>query len=139
MPIESIRHSSSDITEHIATGVITDDDMFARQKDFLENNLTKSELWDMSGSKLSKVTIEGMRQFMNRAAQLGEPRRGGKTAVVVHSTLQYGLGRIAEVFSEFIQLPFEFRIFKLRDDAIAWLNDVTDIKESSAYHNHLGS
>lgn len=139
MPIESIRHSSSDITEHIATGVITDDDMFVSQKEFLENNPTKLELWDMSESDLSKITIAGMRKFLSRAAKLGTAREGGKTAVVVQSTLQFGLGRIAEAFSEFVSLPFEFRLFKQKDSAISWLNEVSDVKESGAYHNHQES
>ena len=128
MPVKTIRDSSNEIAEHIATGVITDDEMFASQKEFLENNPSKLELWDMSGSNLSKITIKGMRQFMDRAAQLGTTRQGGKTAVVVQSTLQYGLGRIAEVFAEFISLPFAFRLFKKRDDAVAWLNEDSNIE-----------
>ena len=123
MPVRTIRDDSTKITEHVAIGLIADEEMFASQKEFLENNPTKLELWDMSESDLSKITIEGMRQFMSRAVQLGKTRQGGKTAVVLQSTLQYGMGRIAEVFAELISLPFEFSIFKQRDDAIAWLKE----------------
>lgn len=121
MPVKSIRDDSTQITEHIAMGTIIDDEMFASQKEFLEHDPTKLELWDMTGSDLSKITITGMRQFMNRAVQLGEARRGGKTAVVVQSKLQYGIGRIAEAFAEFLNFPFDFRLFNQRDEAISWL------------------
>jgi len=43
--------------------------------------------------------------------------------VIAQSGLQFGLGRIAEVFSEFISLPFEFRLFKQREKVIACLQD----------------
>ncbi len=123
MPVKSIRDDSTQITEHIATGMITDDEMFTSQKEFLEHNPTKLELWDMTASDLSKITIPGMRKFMYRAAQRGEVRRGGKTAVIVQSKLQYGIGRIAEVFAEFINFPFEFRLFNQRDEGISWLKE----------------
>lgn len=42
--------------------------------------------------------------------------------MIVRSDLQYGLGRMAEVFGEFVSVPFDFRIFKDRTDALAWLN-----------------
>jgi hypothetical protein len=128
VPIKTVRNSPNGITEHIATGLITDDEMFTSQKEFLENSPTKLELWDMSESDLSTITIAGMRQFMSFAAQLSKARQGGKTAVVVQSTLQFGLGRIAETFSEFISLPFEFRLFKERTDAIAWLKEKSNAK-----------
>ena len=133
MPIGTIRNSTNAITEHIATGQVTDDEMFASQKEFLEKNPSKLELWDMSDSDLSKITIDGMRKFLSRAAKMGSAREGGRTAVVVQSTLQFGLGRVAETFSDFIPLPFEFRLFKQRIDAIAWLNE--ELENQKIYSN----
>jgi hypothetical protein len=62
-----------------------------------------------------------MRKFIIRAARLGKARTGGRTAVLVESQFQYGLGRIAEAYGEFESLPFEFRIFKNRSEAFEWL------------------
>lgn len=121
MPIKTKRDRTRDLVEHIASGDITDDEMFACQTAFFEQGQTKLELWDITDANLKHITTNGMRQFINRAATHGEPRSGGKTAVIVRSKLQYGLGRMAEIYAEFTTLPFNFSIFQDRDKALAWL------------------
>ena len=121
MPIKTKKDLSENLTEHIVTGVITDKEMFDCEKEFYSDSPTKLQLWDMSASKLTKVTVEGMRQFIIRTSRLGKVRSGGRTAVLVDSQLQYGLGRMAEAFGEFESLPFEFRVFKNRSEALEWL------------------
>jgi len=61
MTVKTSRNNYTHITEHLATGIDTDNEMFACHKEFLDNNPTKLELWDMTGSELSKITIAGMR------------------------------------------------------------------------------
>jgi hypothetical protein len=56
------------------------------------------------------------------AAGLGKVRQGGRTAVITRTTLQYGLGRMAQIFGTDNRLPFELGIFRSRDEALAWLN-----------------
>ena len=75
----------------------------------------------MSGSSLKHITIQGMRRFMIRSAELGKARPGGRTAVYVSSQIQYGMARMAEVFLEFEEMPFEFRIFQVKESAVKWL------------------
>ena len=122
MPVRTVIDNEGDITEHIATGEVTDDEMFAAQVEFYENGPTTLQLWEMSECSVKGVTIGGMRTFIERAAQLGEARKNGRTAVTVSSQLQYGLARMAEAFGEFASLPFEFHAFKDRVEALAWLN-----------------
>ena len=122
MPVRTVIDNEGDITEHIATGEVTDDEMFAAQVEFYENGPTTLQLWEMSECSVKGVTIGGMRTFIERAAQLGEARKNGRTAVTVSSQLQYGLARMAEAFGEFASLPFEFHAFKDHDTALAWLN-----------------
>ena len=121
MPIKTIKNLKENLTEHIVTGQVTDKEMFECEKEFYLIGPTKLQLWDMTGSKLTKVTIDGMRQFIARSARLGKAREGGRTAVFVQSQIQYGLGRMAEAFGEFESLSFEFRLFRDRTEAIKWL------------------
>jgi len=126
MPITTRKSNSEDLTEHIVTDVVTDDEFFDCETEFYKSGPTKLQLWDMTASDLKQVTSGSMRQFINRTANLGQQRKGGRTAVIVQSKLQYGLGRMAEIFGEFESLPFDFRIFQNRSDAITWLKAVTD-------------
>ena len=123
MSIRTIRDSANKLTEHIVTGVVTDEEMFACQTEFFKKVPSLLELWDMSGADLSQITTDGMREFVGRAARLGEARKGGRTAVIVKSPLQFGLGRMAVVFGELFSLPFAFRLFKQRADAVDWLKE----------------
>jgi hypothetical protein len=121
MPIKTIRDSSSNLTEHIASGAITESDMFECQKQFYEQAPTLLQLWDMREAGLEGITTEGLREFVENAARLGEIRRGGKTGVIVQTALQYGFSRMAGILGDSLSLPFEFRTFTNRDEALAWL------------------
>jgi hypothetical protein len=125
MPIITEIDLERNLTIHTAKGFVTDDDMFKEQETFYSDNPTKLELWDMSESELSVISIQGLRNFIDREAQLGKVRRGGKSAVVVEKSLQFGLARTAETFGEFAKLPFEFKIFKTFDAAMEWLTEST--------------
>ena len=133
MPIKTTNDRSNEFTEHVVTDTVTDEEMFKCQDEFLKNNPTKLELWDMSNADLDRITTEGVRQFISRAAHLGKTRQGGRTAVIVQSKLQYGLGRMAQAFGEFTSLPFSLRLFRIRVDAIAWL------KTGSEYQPEINS
>ena len=123
MPIKTTRDETNSLTEHLVTQVVTDEEMFACQEEFYQIGPTRLELWDMSDAELSQVTIPGLQKFVSQEAHLGKARQGGKSAVITKTNLQYGLGRMAEILGEFESLPFAFRIFRNRADAVAWLNE----------------
>lgn len=131
MPIKTKRDSSNELTEHVVKGFVTDDEMFACEADFYKSDPTKLQLWDMSAADLGKITSEGLRKFVSRSAQLGKVRKGGRTAVIVRTKLQYGLGRMAEIFGEVESLPFAFSLFRKRDEAVAWLKAEADTQTAN--------
>ena len=47
MPIKSNIDSSNELTEHVATGVVTDEEMFACQNKFYETVITRLELAEL--------------------------------------------------------------------------------------------
>ena len=126
MSITTIRHQECDLTEHIVTGVVRDEEMFECEAEFYLNSPTRLQLWEMSAAKLTQVTTKGLQQFVSRAAQLGKVRPRGRTAVIVRTKLQYGFGRMAEAFGQIKSLPFAFGIFYKRADALAWLAEEED-------------
>jgi hypothetical protein len=125
MPVSTKVDRKQDLTIHTAKGLITDEQMFEVQDEFYSNTPTRLELWDMSEADVSLVTIQGIRHFIERDANLGSERGRGKCAVVVVKTLQFGLARMAETFAELTNLPFQFKIFKTMDSAMEWLTEST--------------
>jgi len=123
MPVKTVIDQERDITEHIASGDVIDDEMFEAQREFYDNGPTSLQLWDMTECSVTGVTIGGMRTFIEKASRQGVARKNGKTAVVVNSQLQYGLARMAEAFAEFASIPFAFRVFRERDEAVVWLKE----------------
>jgi hypothetical protein len=123
MPVRTEIDRENDITEHIATGDVIDEEMFSAQNEFYGDGPTRLQLWDMSGCVVTGVTIGGMRTFIEQAALKGRTRENGKTAVITGSELQFGLARMAETFAEFANIPFEFRVFRDRAGALAWLKE----------------
>ena len=123
MPVRTVKDQEKDITEHIASGEVIDDEMFEAQKKFYENAPTMLQLWNMTACSVTGISIGGMRTFIERAAKQGKTRKNGKTAVAVGSQLQYGLARMAEAFAELVSIPFAFRVFREREEAVIWLKE----------------
>lgn len=55
MPINTMRDSSNELIEHIVTGIVTDEEMFACQTEFFKKDPSLLELWDMPGADLSRI------------------------------------------------------------------------------------
>ena len=126
MPVRTVIDIENDITEHIASGSVLDEEMFGAQEEFYGQGPTRLQLWDMSESSVSSVTVGGMRKFIEKAAKLGRARENGRTAVIVGSELQYGLGRMSESIADLVSIPFAFHVFKEREKALAWFNEETE-------------
>ena len=82
-------------------------------------------MWDARSAKLTNLKSEDMERIAALIGQYShrfEERKGGKSAVVASSDLQYGLSRILETFFEIEGFPTQLRIFRIMDEAIKWLD-----------------
>ena len=121
MSIETTRDADQDLTTHVVTGFVSEEEMHGALEDFYEGQPTALVLWDMSQAEVAHVTPEMLQKFVHRAAELGVSRRGGRTAVIASGDLQFGLGRMSETFAEIESTPFSFCVFRSRQDAMRWL------------------
>lgn len=75
-------------------------------------------LWDLSGVSLAPpVDVQSITSFVRRY----RPNTPGCTAVVADKDVVYGLARMGQAYLD--DLPFEFHVFRSRDDALAWLQN----------------
>lgn len=121
MTIATKVHIDRNLVEIEVIGEVTDEEMFACQAALYEDEPVCLQLWDMTAADASRLTSPGLHRFVELAAQYGQARRGCRTALVVKTPLQYGLGRMSQLLGNVNYLPFSLRLFKERDEAFAWL------------------
>jgi hypothetical protein len=123
MPVSKKIEKEKDLTVFVATGELTFADQIAAFKEFYEGDPTKNELWDMRAITGNRISSDELRQVTFFTKQYSHKRTGGKTAMVMNSDLDYGLGRMSETFAETEDLPWEIRIFRSMDEALAWMDE----------------
>ena len=133
MPIATTQDLKQNLTVHVVTDRVTEQEMFGTLEAFYAGQFTRLLLWDMSQANLEHVSIDTLRRFVHRAAELGADRVGGKTAVVAATALQYGLARMSATFADIEAAPYEFAIFKTCEEARAWLT--SDVKSDVLQFN----
>lgn len=78
-------------------------------------------LWDLEQASWHKVSsddlIAGVRD------SLSFTKAGYRTAFVVGSDVDYGLGRMCEAYLERFGIKTALRVFRDRDSAVAWLSE----------------
>jgi hypothetical protein len=133
MPIRTTKDSAREFTEHVVSGRVTVEEVLACQTAFFEAGPTRLLLWDLSAADLTLLTAENMKQFVKRTVALYRVRQAGRTAIVAPTSLQYGLGRMAEAFGENESIPYALQVFHKRDDAVRWLEQSDSQPEDTSY------
>ena len=121
MSIKTVWDKDRNLTIHFVTGHVSEVEMYSTVENFYDQQPTSLVLWDMAQAELSHITTNTLLKFIKKAGELGINRRGGRTAVIAPDDLQYGLGRMAEIFSQCETTPFMLRAFRSRQDAMLWL------------------
>jgi hypothetical protein len=88
---------------------------------FLTGEPTHLVLWDLRAGSLMRVTPAGLRMIAERATKLADRRKGGRTAIVCSTDVDYGLSRMFQTFAELLQAPVEFTVSRDIEGAREWL------------------
>ncbi len=119
--IDSYRLKPIDLTVHRVRGELQDDDLRRTGMRFYAQGVTLNVLWDFSGADLTKIPSEELIRIVDEVKTYAHSREGGRTALVLTADVNYGLGRMVEMASESMDMPFVFRSFRSLDQAAAWL------------------
>ena len=80
-------------------------------------------LWDATGGKVAPgMEVGDMQQAVTHSEDLWERMSGGKTAILVGSEADFGMGRMYQQLAS--NMPREIRVFTARDEALHWLLDL---------------
>jgi len=126
MPITSEVDKTKNLTIFTLTGEMTLDEIQKAIKSFWEaHDLRLNALWDVQQAKLNNLKSSDMVSLTALIGQYThrfEERKGGKTAVVASSDLQYGFSRILGSLYEIEDFPTKLKIFRIMDEAFEWLD-----------------
>jgi hypothetical protein len=126
MPITSQVDKTKNLVIYILTGELTLDDIQSTIKSFWESHeLTLNALWDARRAELTNLKssdMESITAFIGQYTHRFEERKGGKSAVVASSDLQYGLSRILGTLYEIKDFPTKLQTFRQMDEAMEWLD-----------------
>lgn len=81
-----------------------------------------NEIVNLSGATGYKISVDGIKAVASMASSTDKEDMCRKLAIVVNSTLAYGLARMYEAYRSFSrQASKEISIFKNEKDAYEWL------------------
>jgi hypothetical protein len=83
-------------------------------------NTAKLFLWDLRTASLS-ISGADLRALLGQPARRIALRAGNSAAVLTDSAVAYGIGRMAEIYTELLNSATALRVFRSLDEALAWL------------------
>ena len=115
------RHSikPGEIEEFVADGEFDVDDMITVIKERYPM-ITRGVLWNVSSGSFADHNAASYRRIAHAVTQYA---RHQKTAYYGPSDLKFGLLRMYEAYAEIEAVPPVTRVFRDRDEAIAWLDE----------------
>jgi hypothetical protein len=124
-----------DVGENLVTvrtdnGSVTQEEIISTMSHFIDraSHYRNKQLLILDPGSGYNPSIDEVRQFAGLLRQvLGEIFT--HVALVVSRELHYGLGRMTEVITGFGKQGF--RVFRTKEDALTWLNQVREIDEAS--------
>lgn len=119
--IETTYDLPKNLTLIKATGKMRPKDFHEWTATYYAGKVTLHSLWDLTQADLSDIKTEDLRDDAVQTRDLADVRTGGKTAIVSGKSLEFGIGRMLEVFYGLEKIPFEVQVFYSIDDARQWL------------------
>jgi hypothetical protein len=120
-PITRSLEAQNDLTVFTVGDRVDTEQVLAQVTSFLTEHPTQFALWILKAGSLEGLVRKDLQNIVDRGRTLGESRRGGRTAIVCATDLDYGLCRMFRTYGEIAQLPFEINVFRTQDEARAWL------------------
>lgn len=117
-----------DLTIHTASGVISPDEILRKIRSYYEEGeVTRLLMWDLTDADVRNISASDVQAFVDLTNALTEPRTGGKTALVVATSLAYGMGRMYELSKDaFDERGIGHGTFHDRKAALEWLGVPAD-------------
>jgi hypothetical protein len=114
---------SKQLTIFTGTGELSFDEITKNIASFYDSSPTLNALLDVNHASMNTISLSQIEQIAELLQRLRIARKGGRTAIVAATDLNFGLARMLEAMASGPdQNPFdETRVFRNIKDASSWL------------------
>jgi len=78
-------------------------------------------IWDFTRGSAIKLSSADLTGLATHAKTYGDKRTGGRSAIIAPRDLEYGMGRMLEVYVEINKLPNQYKVFRDMESAAEWI------------------
>ncbi|MCH9651215.1 MAG: hypothetical protein K0U98_23525 [Deltaproteobacteria bacterium] len=124
MPIETTIDSVRGIVVQRVQGELDSNDVIEAQKRLYldpDHDPALPVLWDTREGSASSMPFGEMENLVDRSEKLWENMGQGRTAILVASEADFGMGRMYQALAD--QMPRRLAVFYDYEEAIAWLSE----------------
>src|SRR3954463_2339274 len=120
--ITNLLEAEHNLTVVTVVGEVDAEQVLSQIISFLTGEPTQLVLWDIREGSLARLSSGDLRMIIKRGAQFADRRKGGQTAIVCSTDIDYGLGRMFETLASLQHIPFEISVFRDLSEANQWLH-----------------
>ncbi|MDJ0889039.1 MAG: hypothetical protein QNI89_17170 [Desulfobacterales bacterium] len=121
--IKKTYEPNNDLTTFKVTGKLTGADLYDCVSNFFGGSVTLNTLWDITEAEVPVGSADEISNLAHYVRNLSYARHGGKTAIISHNDLGYGMSRMLGTLYEMEKVPFEIHVFRSIDEATQWLGN----------------
>ena len=114
----------NDLTIFAVSGSVDAEQLTTQIISFLKGEPTQLVLWDITEGSLAAIPAKDLRMIVDLASPFAHRRKGGRTAIVCTTDLNFGLSRMFQSFAELMHIPFEMHVFRVFEEAKGWLYEL---------------
>jgi len=119
--IETTIDDENDLTVFTVKGELTAKEIIHHASEYYTEKPTRLVLWDVTNGTVGSISNDDFQQIAGQMKNYISKRTGGKTAFVVKSDLDFGLGRMYGAYAESEHLPVAYRTFRTVEEAKKWI------------------
>jgi hypothetical protein len=109
------------LTIFTVSGVVSAEEVIAAAAADMAAPQTRDSMWDFTQASSVKLTTAAVEKIAENLIPHAAHIDGGKVALVGSGAIQVGLGKVYKAFAALAGLPYEYRVFRKRVRAEAWL------------------
>jgi hypothetical protein len=123
-PIVTDKDRSKDRITYVCTGKTSVDEILTTARAYFSGEVTKDVLWDFAEAEVDmrQPHIDKLIVYLRTVPpEELEKRRGARVAIVPPKDYVVGVMEQFKGWSEFVDAPFEFKMFYEAKEALVWL------------------
>lgn len=114
---------SNNLTIFTGTGAISFDEAIKCIRSFYDSNPTSNVLFDLRKASAEQISSSQIKQIAEFLQELRRVRKGGRTAIVSATDVDFGLARMLQIFTSMSDsdASFEMKVFRDIKAASLWV------------------